>query len=251
MNKIFIIIFLAFILTLGFAGFYLYQLDKKPSGMRNNNFSNSSTKKINYFSKSFWANVTPEQLKKTLKNIENINQTEKTNNQNLLHLLVLSGKYPEMIDTIISYGIDYKFKDNSGATPLHYAVIREKEAYRWVNKLLNYYDNIDIPDSVYESSPLMWTLYNRQSIKVIQLLLEKGADSNLQAKSGSTPLISASVPNTERNISFIDEKTIQLLLDYKADISIKNLDGKTALDFMKENSDFKKTQLFKKLSTQK
>ena len=250
--KKFFIIFLAFILVLGFAGFYLYHLDKKTPRTGNNNFSNSSTKKINYFSESFWVSVTPEQLEKTLKNIGNINQTKNTNNRNLLHFLILSGKDPEMIDTIISYGINYKSKDNFGATPLHYAVIREKEAYRWVNKLLNYYDdNIDILDNSYGASPLIWALHNRQSIEVIQLLLEKEADPNLQTQNGSTPLIAASNLNIRKNISFIDEKAIQLLLDYKADISIKNSAGKTALDFMKENSDFKKTQLFKKLSAQK
>ncbi|MBC6415022.1 MAG: hypothetical protein GDA46_01330 [Bdellovibrionales bacterium] len=63
--------------------------------------------------------------------------------------------------------------------------------------------------------------------------------------------MAASTRNTRKNISFIDEKTIQLLLDYKANINIKNLEGKTALDFMKDNSDFRETELFKKLYLKK
>ncbi|MCZ0933093.1 MAG: ankyrin repeat domain-containing protein [Oligoflexia bacterium] len=43
---------------------------------------------------------------------------------------------------------------------------------------------------------------------------------------------------------------IQLLLNHNADITVKNAGGKTAFDYMKENEEFKKTELFKKLSAQ-
>lgn len=56
--------------------------------------------------------------------------------------------------------------------------------------------------------------------------------------------------NKFNNESYIDPSTIQLLLDHNADITVKDIGGKTAFDYMKENEEFTKTELFKKLSKQ-
>ena len=206
----------------------------------------------NYLTSKFWKTVTYEQLKEKLKNIADVNEVHPENKQNMLHLLVKHGKDPKMIDILISAGVDYTATDNiiGKGTALHYAVIREKGDYEWTKELLKYNHNINIRGETVNASPLMWASYNRSPINVIKLLLEKGANSNFKSQKGTTPLIAASIPNKIKNISFIDPQVIQLLLAYKADITIKDLKGKTALDYMRENEEFTKTELFKKLSAQ-
>ena len=84
---------------------------------------------------------------------------------------------------------------------------------------------------------------------MIKLLLERGANPHFQMrKKKSHVLIAASMPNLRNGDRFIDPEVIQLLLDHKVDITVKRSDGKGAYDFMKENEEFKKTDLFKNIS---
>lgn len=256
----YLILFALVALSLSYAGYYLYMFDKKEKVHRENedskrdsgdNIAGEAQEIPEHLTQGFWENVTPEQLTEKLKHIENINEVRPDDNQSMLHLLVLHGQYPEMIASLISAGVDYTLNEaGHGRKALHYAVIRGNQAYEFTKELLVYDKDIDAKDTRYGSTPLSWAVFFRSDIKTLQLLLERGANPNFQSKNGGTSLMAASFPNRFIKVSFIDPEVIQLLLDYKADITIKNDEGKTALDYMKKNKEFKKTELFKKLSAQ-
>ena len=198
----------------------------------------------------FWKDVTLYQLNEKLKDIGNVNEVRRDNKQSMLHLLVLHGRYPEMVSLLVSAGVNYNLMDRMKFKALHYAVIAKKGSYEWTKEILRHDKNIDAMGGSLEGSPLMWALLFRSPIQVIKLLLEKGANPNLHNKSGATPLMAASFPNEEMKVSFIDPQVIRLLLNYKVDITVKNKEGKTAWDYMKANVDFTNTDLFKKLAAQ-
>ena len=173
--------------------------------------------------------------------------------QNSLHYAVKYGQYTQHIDLLIKHGIDYIKDKENGGTPFHWVVIREddKKAYEFTKALIKiYYNNINIPSGIYGNTALHWATYFRSSPKLVKLLLDNSADPNQRDNGGDTPLIAAAKVNIYINNSFINPETVQLLLDYKTEVTIKNNEGKTALDYMAVNKDFKTTNLFKNLSAQ-
>ena len=65
-----------------------------------------------HLTQKFWKDATPSSLKRKLKTIENVNEVRSDNNQSMLHLLILYGKYPEMISQLFQVGVDFRIKDN-------------------------------------------------------------------------------------------------------------------------------------------
>lgn len=249
----YLIIAILFILSLGYAGYYLYMFDKRENITQK--FESLNKEVPEYLTEKFWQNVTPKQLKEKLINITDINKIRVDTLENMFVLLIRHGQYPEIVDILVSAGADYSPKtkksyEKTKATVLHWSVLRAEKSYDFTRALLKHYKSIDEPDEFSKSSPLQWALYFRTPIEVIRLLLSLGADPNFQDKNKYTPLMSASIPNQYSGISFIDPKVIQLLLDYKANITIRNNEGKTAYDYMTENEEFAKTELFQKISIQ-
>ena len=249
-------IILLFVL-LSYVGYYFYTYDKKI----NKNIENIS-QIPKHLTSEFWQTVTPEQLKKELKTIKNVNTVRPDTKQNMLHLLVQYGEYPEMLDTLISAGVNYNTTsgtaeyDNSQMTVLCFAINRRateaNKGLEFTKEILKY--NVNIKDSCnFDSNkftPLIVALWVKMPFEIIKSLLEKGSDINYNYR-GFTTLMLASASDEEVKVEHsIDPKTIQLLLDYGANITVKNEEGKTAYDYMKEDENFIKTDLFKKISNQ-
>ena len=195
-----------------------------------------------YLSMGFWDSVTPGQLKEKLQTIKNINEVRLGDGKSMLHLLAIYGKYPEMVSLLIDKGIDYNLKDKIDDTKaFHYAVRRKQQTLEFTKEFAKYHNIDEI------TITLRKACYWRAPAEVVKFLLEQGADPNFQSKKGTTPLIAATHTAHSGN-RFINPEVIQLLLDYKADINIRNSDGDFAYDLMKENEEFKKTELFKKIS---
>ena len=220
--------------------------DKKKS-LRNAELE--TPKGSEFLTENFWRNVTPKGLKEKLKSVKNINKIKTKDNQNMLCFLVRYGKYPEMVSLLINAGVDYSIKSSvDGGKALHYAVIRKEKTLEFTKEILKYDTNVN--EHKGKGTALIWALYWRAPIELIKLLLEKGADPHFQMENGSHSLIAASTPNRFTGEDFINPEVIKLLLNYKVDITMKNSERKIVYDFMKENKDFKKTELFKKIPAQ-
>ena len=258
-----LMIILLFLAGLAYAGYYLYMFDKKngPTTIKKNPvpqtptdvaMADQSEKTLIpvYLKKDFWQSVTPQELENQLKTISNVNEVRPDNKRSMLHLLVKHGNYPEMVKMLIDAGVDYNLMDEvetpkrENRKALFYTIFRENQSYEFIQALLEYDDvNSFILDND-RATALMLATYRRKPIEIIQLLLKKGADPNITTRLLSNSLISASLPNETMGI---DPQVIQLLLDHNANITAKNIHGKTAFDYMKENEEFKKTELFKKI----
>ena len=249
----YLIVAILFIISLVYSGYYLYKYDKKLDKREGKVAveTSSSMKTPEYLTKKFWHNVTPEQLKEKLKKIEDVNEVRTDNKRNMLHLLVWHGQHPEMVSFLVSAGVDYTRRDGDMITPIHYIFVNKKNnSFEFLTQFLKFNIDINMIDGKSDASLLMWSVYQRAPIESIRLLLEKGANPNSKNRWGYTSIMLASKPNKRTGNSFIDPDVVQLLLDYKADITIKADNGKTALDYMKENEEFMKTDLFKRLSSQ-
>lgn len=112
------------------------------------------------------------------------------NTRGLLSVLILEGRFDLSLFLIQSTEIDINQKDKNGYTPLHFAVQS------------NTYD-------------------------VVKVLLDKGANADIQDKFGNTPLFKSVTENT-------DLKITQALIHSGADIDIKNVFGYSPLHFIKK-----------------
>ena len=239
----YLIVLVTVLVCLTGMGYYLYNYDKVEFGY---------TQIPYYLTERFWHTATPKKLKTKLKGITNINETHPGNKMSMLHLAVTYGKYPEMVALLLEAGLNYNlrafFRSPSGKIKqpkaLHYAMCRESQTLEFVSEILRYDTDIDATDTVEKraASPLMWALYCRAPLAVIQLLLEKGADPLLKTTENGNMLMAASVSHYRDN--FIDPRVIQLLLDRKVSLIEKNISGKNACHFMKENKEFVKTAFY-------
>ena len=213
------------------------------------------TKDEPLLNKDFWETVNKEQLVKILKN-KKVMKIRDHLNRNPLHYASLYGRDHSFIPLLLQAGASYSLREKIyGGTPVHFSVVRNSGEYEFIEEFLNYGVPVDIKSKtksrrfpLFSKTPLMFASYMRISSDVIKFLINKNAKVNIQSALGNTPLIFAVMPNEITNINFIDEKTILLLINAKSDPLIQNRDGKTALDYMKKNETFKKTELFKTLS---
>ena len=113
------------------------------------------------------------------------------NSRGLLSVLILESRFDLSLFLIQSTEIDLDQKDKNGYTPLHFAV--QSNAY-----------------------------------DVVKVLLDKGANVDIQDKFGNTPLFKSVTENT-------DLKITQALIHYGADIHIMNVFGYNPQHFIKKN----------------
>jgi hypothetical protein len=133
----------------------------------------------------------------------------------------LAGKHFQTADLLHDNGADPDVRGESMISPLHAAAISGNfEAVR----ILIEYDPADInARDEGGSTPLLWASGSRyfEDGSVVRLLLEHGADTNVQNQIGRTPLHRASM------IGALE--VVRLLLEHGADVEAKNNVGETAL----------------------
>ncbi|RDW78859.1 ankyrin repeat domain-containing protein [Aspergillus mulundensis] len=135
----------------------------------------------------------------------------------------------ELINILLSKGADPQLADQDGRVPHSYAAERgHAQAIR--NLVQTGRVPIDAADSQGQA-PIFWAIRGG-NVDMVETLVEIGADPNQQDKAGSTPLICL-VKRSARKPTLApdDEQAITFLLNQKANPSIRDAEGMTALDW--------------------
>lgn len=137
------------------------------------------------------------------------------------------------VATLLRYGADPTVINKSGKNLLHSYIMRPElkgETRIEIIKLLLTHDSMTV-DTINQKdnkgyTPLYLATMNTKyldintQINIVQLLLTKGADPNIQTNLGNSPL------HISKNL-----KITQLLVDHKTNLDHVNLNGNTALHF--------------------
>lgn len=172
-----------------------------------------------------------------------INLQDKTGSSPL-HLALLKEK-DDIFNALMEKGADVNVtgrdKTTTNQSVLYLAIIRGKEEL--VQQLIAKGADPNIADSG-SAFPLAEACVG-PGVKpeIVKMLLDAGAKPNVQEKQGSTPLIYAA---GNKNISSSKrQEIIKLLLEKGADKKIKENTGKTALDWAKQVGDKNAVELLK------
>lgn len=130
------------------------------------------------------------------------------------------GNFKKLIECI-SAGVDVNSRDDDLWTPLHWAVWNGRKTC--VEVLLSHHADVNAK-SVSDETPLH-TAAEKEEMTMLELLIKHGANPNNTDNDGDTP---AHILVKHNN--FWSFKTLQKLLEYDPDLSIKNNKGMTALD---------------------
>jgi len=134
------------------------------------------------------------------------------NEKQLLHNAVSTyfgrGMNEGTVLLLLKQGVSLEEKDEDGGTPLHWAAGSEGEGLHYL-----------------------------ESKEMVHLLLKKGANPNATNNDGMTPLM-CHVNNKINDESWYNngspsEEIVKALLDADTDISIKDKDGETVVDYLK------------------
>ncbi|XP_063912691.1 ankyrin-3-like [Zophobas morio] len=192
-----------------------------------------------------------------------INILDKGNN-NALHF-ASSSKYDttDIVNLLITRGIDVNIQNKSGATALH--LVCEKGSHESAHILLKYGSSINVVDkdncSALHYASRSWT----DNRNIIKLLIEKGIDVNIQDENGTTAIqfackncdyqitkmllkCGSSVNDVDKENSNAlhyaakaeceNEDIIELLIEKGINVNSQNKNGTTALHLASENADF-------------
>ena len=133
------------------------------------------------------------------------------NGYTALHLAVLTGQ-DHLITTLLSH--------NASATGINLACVNQGLSPSNLVQLLHRGANIEASDSKWNKTPLLWAS-ETGSQEAVQILLDHGADVNVQDKQGISALRYASANARP--------KIVQLLLSKGADPSLGDCVGRTPL----------------------
>lgn len=125
---------------------------------------------------------------------------------------------------LIREGADPSKRDSQGFNALHLAV---HSSHAMLVLYLLYLDmDVDVTDDVGGHTPLMWAAYQGYA-QSVELLLRFGANVAATDHAQLTPLHWAAVRG--------NKMCIKKLLEYGADANARGQDGKSVMDFVREN----------------
>ena len=195
----------------------------------------------------YWPNGTVSEVQAELDRSANVSEVIKTSGIDTatpLHIAAECNPDPDVAALLIKHGADVHAKDSLGNTPL-YSAVGNSEAHPDVVALLlehgadptaeAYYricDGLhpDAPCDVVRTTILYWAVYYPLGTSAARLLLEHGADTeiNILGTAGGysrAPLHSAAAAG--------EPEEIRLLLEYGADVNLRDAVGNTPLHHAK------------------
>ena len=131
------------------------------------------------------------------------------------------------------------YKSNSKPMDEGYTPLFVADNERIINLLLEYGADINYRNNK-GNTPIFWfaQIFNPAKINLIKVIIEKGADINAINNEGKTPLLLA--------VSDGNFYIAKILLEHGADIKVKDKSGKTAMDYALEKGDKEMVNLLKK-----
>lgn len=146
-------------------------------------------------------------------------------NLNNLFIEIQNKNNDEVLKILDEVGIDAV--DNYKRTALMNAALHDNASL--IKLLIERKANMDLQDKL-GFTALHFAL-QEANLEATKLLLEHGADPNIADAHGNTPAAVAIV-NWKAGKNF---EPLKLLIQYKADLTIKNTAGRCALDLIPEN----------------
>ena len=138
-----------------------------------------------------------------------------------------------LVEILLEKGRDPNAKDTLGRRPLHYICHHNNQdtSLHVTRLLIQKGVNLNPKTNTSHETPLHWAVnytFYYNNIDLIKLLLESGADPNLEDWEGNTPFDNA-IDNFGQNRDRY-KNVIKLLLEYGANTSQRDENGKTPLE---------------------
>jgi len=143
--------------------------------------------------------------------------------QNSPLMMAVDNKHLHVAEYLLQHGADIHLDNKYGYTPLMQAVMRNDA--KMVNLLLDKGAKIDQKNFYTELTPLMMAVDNG-SMELVELLMARQANLNLQDGRGRSALMHASAAR--------QAKIAQRLMQAGADAKLKDKQGRTADDFSRK-----------------
>lgn len=143
----------------------------------------------------------------------------------------------EMVELLVKRGANVNAVNKFNYTPLNKAVSnfikpdnKEKDCVKILNLLLDKGAKLDVQDGN-GTTALMWAV---QKLVTTKILLDRGANVNIQSKTGETALMFAVKGGFLKKVLFFPvigpyKDAAKLLISKGADINLQEINGKTAL----------------------
>ena len=158
------------------------------------------------------------ELEKMIRGVD-INKINNNSGDTPLIYAVYNGK-KEAVKLLLEYGADPNISMEGGFTPLIVSIGISEDTY--ITKLLLDYGADSNFEAQYNGTPLM-KASQRGNLEAVKLLLDYGADINLSARRTRAGAISMAIGYHHIHI-------VKLLLDRGVDISLSDNEGHTAYD---------------------
>lgn len=160
--------------------------------------------------------------------------------QSAFAVAIINKNAPDVLRWLKRKGLDVNERDNNGLTPLMIA-IQENTSVKTVNTLIELGARVsDRAD--FGITPLMLAAGRNLNPYVTLTLLEHGAKLNDRSAEGATPLMLAAGWNPNAC------EIVEVLLDCDADATAKDKEGRTAVDYAKNNPALADTDTFWRLN---
>jgi ankyrin repeat protein len=158
-----------------------------------------------------------------------------------LGMSLLSRSRTEVVQALLDAGANVNQRAGTGVPPIFYALPR---GLPMVEMLINAGADVTVLDPSGQTV-LYWAvganyLFRHEVVEILEILLANGADINGQDIWGETPLI--------RAVRFKNTHAIMTLIERGADPTIKENEGRTALDLANEHEELRATEAYWRLN---
>jgi ankyrin repeat protein len=157
----------------------------------------------------------------------NPNQTNKLGETALTY--AISNAESKTIKLIADHS-DINLRDNLGQSPIHLALLKQKEEI--FDYLLEKGADVNIGGAKgnLKNQTVLYLAVTRNREDLVQKLLEKGADPNIADSDGSLPLAEACIGAS------VNPNIVQMLIDKGANVNLAEVNGMTPLMYIAENT---------------